>query len=43
MGDEVAFGELLQPLNRELHVYSYRMLGSFQDADDALQEARLKA
>ena len=39
----MAFGELLEPLNRELHVYSYRMLGGFQDAEDALQEARLKA
>lgn len=42
-GDEAAFGELLEPLDRELHVYSYRMLGGFQDAEDALQEARLKA
>ena len=42
-GDEAAFGELLEPLSRELHVYSYRMLGGFQDAEDALQEARLKA
>ncbi len=43
MGDGAAFGELLEPLNRELHVYSYRMLGSFQDAEDALEEARIKA
>lgn len=42
-GDEVAFRELLEPLSRELHVYAYRMLGGFQDAEDALQEARLKA
>jgi RNA polymerase sigma-70 factor (ECF subfamily) len=42
-GDEVALRALLEPLNRELHVYAYRMLGGFQDAEDALQEARLKA
>src|SRR5262245_32465295 len=42
-GDEAAFGELLEPVDRELHAYAYRMLGSFQDAEDALQEARLKA
>jgi RNA polymerase sigma-70 factor (ECF subfamily) len=42
-GDEVALRELLEPLSRELHVYAYRMLGGFQDAEDALQEARLKA
>jgi RNA polymerase sigma-70 factor, ECF subfamily len=41
--DEEAFRELLEPLSRELHVYAYRMLGGFQDAEDALQEARLKA
>ena len=42
-GDEVALRELLEPLSRELHVYAYRMLGGFQDAEDALQEARFKA
>lgn len=42
-GDERAFRELLEPLDRELQVYAYRMLGGFQDAEDALQEARLKA
>jgi RNA polymerase sigma-70 factor, ECF subfamily len=42
-GDEQAFRALLEPLSRELHAYAYRMLGGFHDADDALQESRLKA
>lgn len=42
-GDEQAFRALVEPLGRELHAYAYRMLGGFHDADDALQESRLKA
>lgn len=42
-GDEQAFRSLVEPLSRELHAYAYRMLGGFHDADDALQESRLKA
>jgi RNA polymerase sigma-70 factor (ECF subfamily) len=42
-GDEVALRALLEPLGRELHVFAYRMLGGFQDAEDALQDARFKA
>ena len=42
-GDERAFRALIEPLGRELHAYAYRMLGGFHDADDALQESRLKA
>jgi RNA polymerase sigma-70 factor (ECF subfamily) len=42
-GDEDAFAELTLPLQRELHVHCYRMLGSLDDADDALQEALLRA
>src|SRR5580693_5125503 len=42
-GDEAAFRELIEPLARELGAYAYRMLGAFQDAEDALQETRLKA
>lgn len=34
----MAFGELTQPFRRELHVYCYRLLGSVQDAEQALQE-----
>jgi RNA polymerase sigma-70 factor (ECF subfamily) len=42
-GDESAFAELVEPYRRQLHVHCYRMLGSFDDADDALQDALLAA
>lgn len=42
-GDDAAFRALIEPLSRELSAYAYRMLGAFQDAEDALQETRLKA
>jgi len=42
-GDSEAFRELTQPYRRELQVHCYRMLGSFQDAEDALQDALLAA
>ena len=42
-GDGEAFRELTQPFRRELHVHCYRMLGSFQDAEDALQDTLVAA
>jgi RNA polymerase sigma-70 factor (TIGR02960 family) len=42
-GDARAFEDLTQPLRRQLHIHCYRMLGTLSDADDALQEALLRA
>ncbi|HWN61430.1 MAG TPA: RNA polymerase subunit sigma-70, partial [Streptosporangiaceae bacterium] len=42
-GDGDAFRELTEPHLRELQVHCYRMLGSFQDAEDALQNTLLTA
>jgi RNA polymerase sigma-70 factor (TIGR02960 family) len=42
-GDSEAFRELTEPHRRELQVHCYRMLGSLQDAEDALQDALLAA
>ena len=42
-GDGDAFQQLIEPHRRELQVHCYRMLGSFQDAEDALQDTLLAA
>jgi RNA polymerase sigma-70 factor (ECF subfamily) len=42
-GDEAAFRRLAEQHARELHLHCYRMLGSLDEADDALQETLFRA
>ena len=41
--DEAAFGDLVEGCRRELQVHCYRMLGSFDDSEDLVQETFLRA
>src|ERR1700745_3595 len=42
-GDGQAFAKLVAPFGRELQVHCYRMLGSVEDAEDAMQDTLLAA
>src|SRR3954465_2984527 len=41
--DETAFGARVERHRRELHVHCYRMLGSFEESEDPVEETFLRA
>src|SRR5512133_587847 len=41
-GNQQAFEQIIEPYRRELFVNCYRILGSFEDAEDMLQETLLR-
>jgi RNA polymerase sigma-70 factor, ECF subfamily len=41
-GDQQAFERLVEPYHQEILVHCYRILGSFEDAEDMLQETLLR-